>query len=42
MPGALTNAVCDALRPFGIEITDLPLRPNSVWRALEAARRGGA
>lgn len=36
--GALTNAVCDALAPFGIEITELPLRPNTVWRKLQAAR----
>ena len=26
--GALTNAVCDALRPFGIEIDEFPLRPD--------------
>jgi len=38
VPGALSNAVCDALQPFGIEITELPLRPNTVWRALRAAR----
>ncbi|MGR8919900.1 MAG: xanthine dehydrogenase family protein molybdopterin-binding subunit [Gammaproteobacteria bacterium] len=37
VPGALTNAVCDALAPFGIEITELPLRPNRVWRALREA-----
>jgi carbon-monoxide dehydrogenase large subunit len=40
VPGALTNAVCDALAPFGIEITELPLRPDRVWRALRAARGG--
>lgn len=39
VPGALTNAVCDALQPFGIEINELPLRPNRIWRALQAARR---
>ncbi|MGE0485840.1 MAG: xanthine dehydrogenase family protein molybdopterin-binding subunit [Gammaproteobacteria bacterium] len=38
VPGALTNAVCDALTPFGVEITELPLRPDRVWRALQAAR----
>jgi carbon-monoxide dehydrogenase large subunit len=39
VPGALTNAVCDALRPFGIEIDELPLRPDRVWRALRDAKR---
>ena len=37
--GALTNAVCDALAPFGIEINELPLRPNLVWRKLQEARK---
>jgi carbon-monoxide dehydrogenase large subunit len=39
VPGALTNAVCDALAPFGIEINELPLRPNLVWRKLQEARK---
>ncbi len=38
VPGALSNAVCDALRPWGVEITDLPLRPGSVWQKLREAR----
>jgi carbon-monoxide dehydrogenase large subunit len=42
VPGALTNAVCDALRPFGIEIDELPLRANRVWRALKEAQRPAA
>jgi carbon-monoxide dehydrogenase large subunit len=42
VPGALTNAVCDALQSFGIEIDELPLRPNRIWRALQAARRSAA
>jgi aerobic carbon-monoxide dehydrogenase large subunit len=37
VPGAVTNAVCDALAPFGIEINELPLRPERLWRALQAA-----
>ncbi|MGE3848373.1 MAG: xanthine dehydrogenase family protein molybdopterin-binding subunit, partial [Gammaproteobacteria bacterium] len=41
VPGALTNAVCDALAPFGIEIAELPLRPNLVWRKLREARGQG-
>ena len=39
VPGALTNAVCDALAPFGIEINELPLRPNLVWRKLQISRK---
>ena len=39
VPGALTNAVCDALAPFGIEINELPLRPNLVWRKLQESRK---
>ncbi len=38
VPGALTNAVCDALTPFGIEITELPLRPNTVWRKIQESK----
>ncbi len=38
VPGALANAVCDALSPFGIQISELPLRPGTVWRYLRAAR----
>lgn len=38
IPGTLTNAICDALTPFGIEITELPLRPNSLWRLIQEAR----
>lgn len=35
--GALCNALCDALSPFNIEITELPIRPNVIWRKLQAA-----
>ncbi len=38
VPGALTNAICDALTPFGIEITELPLRPGSVWKKIQEAK----
>ncbi|MEQ8662519.1 MAG: xanthine dehydrogenase family protein molybdopterin-binding subunit [Gammaproteobacteria bacterium] len=38
VPGALTNAVCDALRPYGIEITELPLRPGMLWKLIREAR----
>ncbi len=36
--GALCNALCDALSPFNIEITELPIRPNVIWRKLQEAR----
>ena len=38
VPGALTNAVCDALRPYGVEITQLPLRPHTLWAGIRKAR----
>ena len=38
IPGTLTNAICDALRPFGVEITELPLRPDRIWRKVQEAR----
>src|ERR1044071_4980385 len=31
-PAAIASAVEDALTPFGIKITDLPLTPEAVWR----------
>ena len=38
-PGAaVANALCDALAEYGIELSQLPLTPESVWRALQAAR----
>ena len=39
IPGAVTNAVCDALSPLGIEITELPLRPDRIWKKIQEARR---
>ncbi len=38
VPGALCNAICDALEPFGIEITDLPLRPGTLWQKIRDAQ----
>ena len=38
VPGVITNAVCDALSPFGIEITELPLRPNKIWHLIQEAK----
>src|SRR6266487_3149522 len=43
--GALTsvmNAVADALAEYGIRHVDMPLTPNRVWQAIEAARRSRA
>ena len=38
VPGTLCNAVCDALAPFGIEITELPLRPNMIWKLIQESK----
>jgi carbon-monoxide dehydrogenase large subunit len=35
---ALTNAVLDALRPLGVTDITLPITPERVWRAIQAAR----
>jgi aerobic carbon-monoxide dehydrogenase large subunit len=35
---AVVNAVMDALAPLGITNIDMPLTPERVWRAMEAAR----
>ena len=41
VPGALANAICDALAPFGVEITTLPLKPEMILSLIEAGRAGG-
>lgn len=36
-PGAaIANAICDALQDYGVELSELPITPESVWRALAA------
>jgi carbon-monoxide dehydrogenase large subunit len=35
---AVVNAVVDALAPLGIRHLDMPLTPERVWRAMQAAR----
>ena len=35
VPGALCNAICDALKPFGVQITELPVRPDRIWKLLQ-------
>jgi len=36
-PPAIVNAVLDALAPHGVSHLDMPLRPATVWAALQAA-----
>jgi carbon-monoxide dehydrogenase large subunit len=36
-PPAVVNAVVDALAPLGVETLDMPLTPERVWRAIDAA-----
>ncbi len=36
-PAAVVNAVVDALQPYGIRHLDMPLTPEKVWRAIQAA-----
>ncbi|MBI4493052.1 MAG: molybdopterin-dependent oxidoreductase, partial [Chloroflexi bacterium] len=38
IPPLLANAVSDALKPLGVEVTELPLSPNRVWSLLQQAR----
>ncbi|HEY8884689.1 MAG TPA: xanthine dehydrogenase family protein molybdopterin-binding subunit [Chloroflexota bacterium] len=38
---AVVNAVMDALSPFGIRHLDMPLRPERVWNAIQAAKAKG-
>jgi carbon-monoxide dehydrogenase large subunit len=39
-PPAVTNAVMDALRPFGVEPLDLPLTAEKLWRVIHQGGRG--
>ena len=38
-PAAIANAVADALAPLGIEINELPVTPERLFRLIEAATR---
>lgn len=38
LPPAILNATIDALWPHGVRDLQLPLRPQTVWQAIEAAR----
>jgi carbon-monoxide dehydrogenase large subunit len=35
-PPAVVNAVADALAPFGVRVTDLPLTPSAIVALLQA------
>jgi aerobic carbon-monoxide dehydrogenase large subunit len=39
---AVVNAVVDALAPFGIRDLEMPMTPQRVWRAIQAAQQGQA
>ncbi len=38
VPAAIANAVEDALRPLGVQITEHPLTPMRIWKLLREAR----
>ncbi|NHN90079.1 xanthine dehydrogenase family protein molybdopterin-binding subunit [Acetobacter conturbans] len=38
---AVANALCDALRDYGVAFSALPLTPETVWRALQNVRNKG-
>ncbi|HEU0221764.1 MAG TPA: carbon monoxide dehydrogenase, partial [Paracoccaceae bacterium] len=37
-PPTIVNAVIDALAPLGVAHIDMPLSPDRVWAAIQAAR----
>ena len=39
-PPAVVNAALDALAPLGIKALDMPLKPEKIWAAVQAARVG--
>ncbi len=39
-PPAIVNAALDALSPLGIKTLDMPLKPESIWTQVQAARHG--
>ena len=41
-PIAIANAVADAVRHLGVEITELPLTPNKLWQQLGTSIEGGS
>jgi carbon-monoxide dehydrogenase large subunit len=41
-PPAVINAICDALKDYGVEHIDMPATPEKVWRAVNAAPQAQA
>ncbi len=41
-PGAIANAITDALYPLALEITELPVTPERLVRLIQEAKRRGA
>jgi carbon-monoxide dehydrogenase large subunit len=41
-PAAIANAVADALRPFGVAITETPITPSKLFHLLEEANAYGS
>ncbi len=41
-PAAVVNAICDALRPYGVEINEVPATPSRIRAAIRAAERKAA
>lgn len=41
LPPAVVAAVVDALRPLGVTDLSMPITPNKVWAAIDAARKSG-
>jgi carbon-monoxide dehydrogenase large subunit len=40
-PAAIANALADALAPLGVDITELPMTPERLFRLIENAKSGG-
>ena len=38
-PSAVVNAVGDALQPFGVKVTELPLTPERVWQLAHGSHK---
>jgi carbon-monoxide dehydrogenase large subunit len=36
--GAIINAICDALAPFGIKHVDMPASPDRIWKQIHESR----
>lgn len=38
-PAAVINAICDALKGFGVRHVDMPATSEKVWRAIQSAQQ---